>query len=180
MNLSREQLIIFSEGMAELANRASIEEAITNESIQITNKVIVFFTLLGAVLAISISTFFFTLKGAIDDSITSMNNIEQQIADLSDTIDDVSSSVGGMVFSMDVLPAIDANVDDLGQSTQKINHYIAEMDTQTQQIAFDTGYVRYHTFQINQRFTNMNNIVGNITYSVRETAKPLRQFFPLP
>jgi len=180
MNLSREQLVIFSEGMLELASKASEEETITNKSIRITNKVIVFFTLLGAVLAISILGLFFTLKGAIDHSITSMAGIEKQIGQFSEIVDEVSFSIKGMALSMEVLPEIDKSVNALEQSTQKINHYLGEMEVQTRQVAFDAGYVRYHTFQINQRFSSMNSAVGNISYSLHESAKPVQQFFPLP
>ncbi len=180
MNLSREQLVIFSEGMVELASKASEEETITNKSIRITNKVIVFFTLLGAVLAISILGLFFTLKGAIDHSIESMAGIEKQIGQFSEIVDEVSFSIKGMAHSMNTLPEIDKNVSGLGRSTQQINHYLGEMKTQTRQVAFDAGYVRYYTFQINQRFSNMNSAVGNISYSLHESAKPIQQFFPLP
>jgi methyl-accepting chemotaxis protein len=180
MNLSREQLIIFSEGMVELADKASEEEAVTNKSIQVTNKVIIFFTLLGAVLALSILGFFFTLSTAIERSIDSMRGIEEQIVQLSEVIDEVSFSVKGMVFSMDVLPEIAQSVNSLGESTQKINHYLGEMEVETRQVAFDSGYIRYHTAQINQRFIYMNNAVGSISYSLHESAKPIQQFFPLP
>lgn len=180
MNLSREQLVIFSEGMVELAKKASEEETITNKSIRITNNVIVFFTLLGAVLAISILGLFFTLKGAIDHSIASMTGIEKQIGQFSEIVDEVSFSIKGMVYSMNTLPEIDENVSGLGRSTQQINDYLSEMKAQTRQVAFDAGYVRYHTFQINQRFITMNKAVGNISYSLHESAKPVQQFFPLP
>jgi len=180
MNLSREQLIIFSEGMAELAGKASKEEAITNKSIRVTNTVIIFFTLLGAVLAISILGFFFTLSTAIDRSKESMMGIEGQIGQFSEIVDEVSFSVKGMVVSMEVLPQISQSVSALGQSTKKIDHFLSEIETETRQVAFDTGYIRYHTFHINQRFSNMNNAVGNISYSLHESAKPIQQFFPLP
>lgn len=180
MNLSREQLVIFSEGMAELAFHAEKEEQLTTKSIRVTNKVIVFFTLLGAILAVSILGLFFTLDGAIKHSIESMGTIEGQIAQLSESADEVSFSVKGMVYSVGVLPEIDRSVNAIGQSTQQMNHYLADMEAQTRQVAFDAGYVRYHAFHINERFTAMNNAVGNISYSLNESAKPIRQFFPLP
>ncbi len=180
MILTHEQITELSQCMKDVSLNAKEQEAITDKSIRGTNRVITVFTLLGAFLAIVIFVLFVKLTTAVDQSIVSMGKIEGQVVDLSKSIKGISSSSNGMTDSLSVIVDISRDIGEISDKSLVLNRYLAEISEQTRQISLDSGYISFHTAQMNQSFSQVNKTIGNISYSLHESAKPIRQFIPIP
>ena len=180
MELSRSQLEKLHCNMLDLLNHADKQEAMTTGNIRATNRVILVFTLLGALLTISIFLMFFGLTKAIDHSVKSMTTIELQVENLRKTMDNITNSVDSMGRDVESLYDMNENVAHMVVKTGVINSYIAKLNEQTGLLSADVSSVRYNVSHMNQRFSSINQAIGGVSSSLHETAKPIRQFIPLP
>ena len=180
MNLSHEQITDLSKCMREVSVNAKEQAAITDQSIRGTNRVITVFTLLGALLAILIFVLFVKLTAAVNQSIVGMQKIEGQVIDLNKSIHGIASSSNGMTDSLGAVVDISHDMGEISDKTLLLNRYLSDVNVQTRQISLDSGYIRFHTSQMNQNFSKINQSIGNISHSLHESAKPIRQFVPIP
>lgn len=180
MEISREQLENLHSSMLELLDNANQQKIKTGRNIRTTNLVIMIFILLGALLTFSIFYEFFGLTRAINHSVESMSKIRTQIADLRQTMDNVTDSVESMGRDVEVLYDMNESVGHMAQETGIINSYIAKLNAQSRLLSIDVSYVRYHVNHVNQRFSSINHAMNGVSFSLHETAKPIRQFIPLP
>ncbi|MEE9302677.1 MAG: hypothetical protein V3U84_02720 [Thiotrichaceae bacterium] len=180
MELSRTQLKNLHSCMSELLDNAEQQESITSGNIKATNRVILVFTMLGAALTISIFFLFFGLTSAIKHSVESMAVIESQVTELSATMNNITSSVESMGRDVESLYDMNESVGHMALKTGIINTYIAKLNDQTKWLSSDVSYVRHHVDNVNWRFSSINRAIGGVSYSLHETAKPIRQFIPIP
>lgn len=180
MEVSRQQLENLHTHMNDLLESVHSQEDRTKKNIRRTNTVIVFFTLLGATLAIVIFSLFISLTQAITHSISSMEKIQHQVADVRETMESISTSVASMGEDVETLYYMSDSVGRMAMKTGVINSYIAKLHDQTGQMSVDASRVRYHTGIVNQRFGSINHAIGDVSRSLYETARPVRQFMPLP
>ncbi len=180
MELSRKQLDALHSDMTELLNNADYQSGLTSTNIRGTNRVILIFTVLGAVLAISIFVMFFGLTSAINKSVKSMSAIQSQVVVLSETMDSITGSVKSMGRDVESLWDMNESVGYMVLKTGIINSYIAKLNDQTGRLSTDVSQVRYHVDNVNMRFSSINRSIGGVSHSLHETAKPIRQFIPMP
>ncbi len=180
MDISREQLENLHSSMLELLDNANEQKVRTGHNIRTTNLVIMVFILLGAVLTFSIFYEFFSLTKAINRSVESMSTIRTQIVELRQTMGNVTDSVETMGRDVEVLYDMNESVGHMAQETGIINSYIAKLNAQSRLLSIDVSYVRYHVKHVNQRFSSINHAMNGVSISLHETAKPIRQFIPLP
>lgn len=180
MEVSREQLENLHKDMQELLESANIHEVNTAQNIRTTNGVILVFTFLGVLLTGSIFFMFFDLTRAIHHSIRSMSTIKLQVSDLRSSMDNITSSVKHMGQDVEVLYDMNETVGHMAQETGIINSYIAQLSEQSKLLSVDVSYVRYHVERVNKNFSSINQAVDGLSYSLHETAKPIRQFIPFP
>ena len=180
MEISRKQLEGLHASMLEVLDNSNQQKSLTTRNIRTTNIVIMIFILLGVTLSVSIFYQFFGLTRAINHSIESMTTIQKQIGDLRHTMDEVTGSVKSMGHNVEVLSDMNESVGHMAQETGIINSYIAKLNGQTKLLSVDVSYVRYHVNHMNQRFSSINHAMNGVSFSLHETAKPVRQFIPLP
>ncbi len=180
MELSRTQLNNLHSCMSELLNNAKQQETLTSRNIKATNRVILIFTMLGALLTISIFFLFFGLTSAIKHSVESMATIQSQVVALSETMNSITDSVESMGGDVESLFDMNESVGHMVLKTGIINSYIAKINDQTRLLSSDVSYVRYHVDNVNNNFSSINQAIGGVSYSIHEAAKPIKQFIPIP
>ncbi len=180
MNLSRDQLERFHEAMSSLAEESFDREEITNRSIRGTNAVIITLFLVGTLLAGLIFGYFAVLNRSIDATLQSMEDIQERVSELRDTMDGIASTVEDMGYNVEYLQFMSIDVSLIGDATADFANYMDLLNAQTARISHDTGYLRYHAQQIELDFDQLNRSVGNVTNSVHEATKPIRKLFPMP
>ena len=180
MNLTRQQLEVLYTHMDEVATNSVESEKLAQKSIRGTNRVIYIFTSLGAILVILILSDFFLLNKAISHSIDSMSVINKQVGELQHTMKRITSSIANMGGNVEYLQRISGSVNRISQETEQMNTYMGQLEQQTLQLGSDTRAISHHATNIGKNFSHINLSVRNISYSVNQAVKPIKQFIPLP
>ncbi len=180
MNLTRDQLKAFHGSMQSLADENLDREDLTNRSIRGTNVVIVMLFLVGTLLAGLIFGYFAALNRSIAQSIESMEAIEFRVVELRETMDAIASTVEDMGYNVEYLQFMSADVEAISQTTKSFNTNMAVLRDQTGMISRDTSHLRFYGQKIQGELGRINHSVGNVTRSISEATKPIRQFMPVP
>jgi len=180
MKLTRQQLEGLYVHMNEVAENSDNHEQLAMKSIRGTNRVIYAFTGLGAVLAILIFVVFVLLNKAILHSVNSMSSINNQVAELRGTMDDVTLSIRNMGTNVQYLHKMSRSVNNITKSTEAINGFMGELEKQTSKLGSDTHAIGRYASSIDQNFSQINQSMGKISYSVNQVVKPIQQFIPIP
>lgn len=180
MNLTRTQLEDLYLQMDEVAKNSDSHETLAKKSIRGTNRVIYIFTLLGVILAISILYNFIFLNNAISHSLKSMSVINEQVVELRNTMENIKLSIGNMGTNVEYLQRISGSVDHITQATEKMSGYMSQLEQQTKILGAETRSISLHASAIDQNFSQINQSVKNISYSVHQTVLPIKQFMPIP
>ena len=180
MNLTRQQLENLYTHMDEVAKNSVTAEKLAQKSISGTNRVIYIFTGLGAIFVILILSYFLLLNRAISHSIDSMSEINNQVGELQQTMHRITSSIANMGGNVEYLQQVSGSVNRISQKTEQINTYMKQLEQRTLKLGTDAGSIRYHTANIGLNFSHINQSVRNISYSVKQAVKPIKQFIPLP
>ncbi len=180
MEISRSQIEEIHASMTQLLENANYQDSLNTANIRGTNRVILIFTLLGAILTIAIFIMFFSFTKAINHSYGSMKNMQHQVADLRASMDSITNHVENMGQAVESLSYMNDSVGQIALKTGIINSYIAALNEQSGLLSSEVSYVRYHVDIINQRFSSINQAVNGVAYSMHETARPIKQFIPLP
>ncbi len=180
MNLTRQQLEDLYTHMDDIVKNSQNSEQLAQKSIRGTNRIIIIFTGLGAVLVVLILSDFFLLNKAISRSIESMTVINKQVGELQQTMQRITSSIANMGTNVEYLQRISGSVNSITQETEKMNTYMGQLKQQTMQLGSSTRSISHHTTDIGQNFSRINQSVGSLSYSVNQAVKPIKQFMPLP
>lgn len=180
MNLTKEHLDDISLCLQELAEEASIQKSITQRSILGTNSVITIFTVLGGLIVLSIFYYFFAFNQGVSHSINSMKTLQTQMADLRDSMDSITFSVGEIGQNIGYIDLMSTNVKTMARSTDGLTQSIQSIGLNTHQLGEDTKWIRYNASIIDQHFGRLNSSIGSVSQSLNDAAKPINQFFPIP
>lgn len=180
MNISNTQVKQIHASMSELLEHANYQDGLNVQNIRGTNRVIVVFTLLGAIMTLLIFMMFFRFTQAINHSVDSMKHMQSQVVDLRQSMDSITSHIDGMGRDVESLSYISDNAGQIALKTGIINSYIAKLNEQSGLLGADVSNVRFHVDVVNQRFSSINRAVTGVAWSMHEASKPVRQFFPLP
>ena len=180
MKLTRQQLEALYGHMNEVADNSHDHEKQAMKSIRGTNRVIYAFTGLGAILAILILLVFALLNKAIDHSVSSMEGINNQVAELRGTMDDITISIHNMGNNVQYLHKMSRSVNNITQSTESINGYMLALEKRTLKLGANTRAINAYASRIDSNFLQINQSVRNISYSVGQAVKPIQQFMPMP
>ncbi len=180
MKLSRQQLEALYRHMNEVAENTHGHEYLARKSIRGTNWVIAIFTGIGAILVTLILSYFIFLNQAISHSIESMSVINKQVVELRHTMGDITSSIANMGNNVEYLQRISGSINNMNQTTEKMTAYMKQVEQQTKILGSQANSLALHATVIDQNFSQVNLSVGNISYSVHQAVKPIKQFIPMP
>ncbi len=180
MKISRPEIEQVHASMVDLLENANQQDALNRENIHGTNRVILVFTLIGAILTLSIFFMFVGLAKAINHSVDSMITMKSQVVELRNTMDSITDHVESMGRDVETLYDMNESAGEIALKTGIINTYIAKLNDQSSLLGSEVSYVRYHIGEMNQRFSRINQSMGGVAFSMHETALPIRQFIPLP
>jgi len=166
--------------MNEVAVNSHNHEQQAMKSIRGTNRVIYTFTGLGAIFAILIFLVFILLNKAISHSVESMQGINNQVTELRGTMDEITVSIRNMGSNVQYLHKMSHSVNNLSKSTENINGYMLALEKRTLKLGTNTRAISAYAANINNNFTQINQSMGNISYSVDQAVKPIQQFMPMP
>jgi methyl-accepting chemotaxis protein len=180
MNLTRQQLEDLYTDMDDVAKNSKKHAQFSKKSIVATNRIIYLSTGVGAILVIFILSEFILLNKAISRSLDSMSVINNQVGELRITMHKITGSMVNMGDDIEYLQSISNSVNQLTKTTYKINNHMAELDQQTITLSKNAHYINLHTENIEKNFSQINQSLGNISYSVNQVVKPIKQFMPIP
>jgi len=180
MNLTRQQLEDLYTNMDEMVANSRHFNDLATTNIRGTNWVVYILAGLGVVMVILILSYFTLLNKAISHSLDSMSVTNKQVVELRGTMDNITSSISNMDGSIKYLRKISSSVNRINQTTQQMQGYMGQLEQQTLKLGSDTHFLVSHAATINHNFSQINQSVNNISSSVHQAVKPIRQFIPIP
>ncbi|MCK5726567.1 MAG: methyl-accepting chemotaxis protein [Thiotrichaceae bacterium] len=180
MKLTRTQLEQLYTHMQDLGSYTLDQESATKKNIVGTNRVIYIFTLLGFVIMVFAFYTFYQLSGAINHSIKSMETMEKQVVIFRKSVGNVSETITEMGGDVEQILYMSNSISQIADRTKTIDLYLGKISVQIQHLSKDSVSLNQSSAQMESSINKLNQSTGRIAYSLHETAKPIKQFIPIP
>lgn len=180
MKLTRAQLEQLHAHMQDLAGHTYDQENITKKNIIGTNRVIYIFTALGFVITLFIFFMFYKLSSEIEHSVVSMQTMQNQVVTFQKTVTSLTNTIENMGIDVEQLYYMNNSIAQIANQTQVFEDYLGDIATYSQKLSSDSRVLNMSSKKMNITMNHLTKSTGRIAYSLNETAKPIRQFIPIP